>query len=550
MRRRWPGLVFVVALAALAAAATRAQDDRSSRVHYWPHRKFFIPIDPANVERSAKEKGTPVPTEVQLHYSVARGNWQPGPKRALTAFDTNSVDGKKGFDFTADRDGEYEFCVQNHYADRSTTPAKADEFVAQLRVTIDSTLPVVRVNVTGNGVEWVATDDNLDPDGTRLQAKFPNWPEWKTVDTRSFKASDSYAWKLAPGQVLDVRVLARDRAGNESFSAPVQVPGSGAFNTGFPRPGGSDAPLPGNPGLPQPRIDYVRAPNFDIDYKIDKAGRSGIEAAELYVQPPRGGWKKAERYPLAKTAYAGDSLKLKYTPADADEGLYGFYVAPESGAGLKAPPPGPNVPPMVYVTYDKTPPFLQITGVRVGAGAGKGPVVEIMWETFDQNLLPDPITLEYALDKTATKWSEIRYRLPPGSERSDAQNSRRYVGQFAWEVPDEKLWKFHVRATCADKAGNSTTHIYKDAVVVDLDVPAASITGVRGTGDPPPNTAPVTPRPQPQPKANPPAPPPAPMVPPATPPTMENIPAVPLPPATPALPMLPTAPGPGDGTTG
>lgn len=534
MRRRAVGVAFAVGLAVLAAAATRAQDDRASRVHYWAHRKFFIPLDPANVERAAKDKGTPVPTHVQLYYSPARGPWQAaGPKRQLAALDTNAVDGKKGFEFTAERDGEFEFSVQNHYADGSTTPAKTDELASQLRVTIDSTLPAVRVNVIGNGVEWVAADDNLDPDSIRLQAKFPNWPEWKTVDNRPFKAADQWAWKLAPDQVLDVRVLARDRAGNESFSAPVQVPGKGAFNTGFPR-AGSDAPLAG-PGLPQPRIDYVSTPNFDIDYKIDRAGRSGIEAAELYVQPPRGVWKKADRYPLGKTAHLGDSLKLKYTAPEADEGLYGFYVAPESGAGKKADPPGSNAPPMVYVTYDKTAPYLQITGVRVGVGTGKGPSVEIMWETLDQNLLPDPISLEYALDKNAVQWTEIRYRLPPGAERTDAQNTKRLVGQYEWTVPDEKLWKFHVRARCVDKAGNSTTHVYKDAVVVDLEVPAASITGVRGTGGAPP--APVTPRPAPMPapKVNPPAP---------TPPAMENIPAVPLPPVTPpALPELPTPPG-------
>lgn len=538
MRWRGAGLAFAVVLAALAAAGTRAQDDRTSRAHHWPHRVFSIPVDVATIER-----GTNVPTHLQLYSSLARGPWQAGPKKALGSLDTLQ-DGKKGFSFTADRDGEYEFSVQYHYKDGSTSPRDAGEMSAMLKVVIDTTLPAVRISAVGNGVEWAATDDNLDPEGVRLQAKFPNWPEWKTVDTRAFKANDTYAWKLAPGQVLDVRVLARDRAGNESFSVPVQVPGSGAFNTGFPKAGGSDAPLPGTggPGLPQPRIDYVSKPNFDIDYKIVHAGRSGIESADLYVQKPRGGWEKAKNYTLPKTAYSGESLKLAYTAPENDEGMYGFYVAPVSGAGVRADPPGPSAPPMVYVTYDKTPPHLHVTGVRVGSGLGKGPSVEIMWETFDQNLLSDPVSLEYALDKNAAQWSEIRYRLPPGSERVGADQLRRYVGQFTWEVPDEKLWKFHVRARCVDKAGNSTTHVYKDAVVVDLEKPAASITGVRGSGDAPAPgpgaTPPMTPRPQPMPKTNPPAP--RPMAP------AENIPAVPLPPVTtPPLPELPTPPGSG-----
>ena len=275
------GLVVAVALAALAAAAsTRAQDpaDRTSRPHYWPHRTFSIPVDVATIE-----KGATVPTHLQLYYSLARGPWQAGPKLALNALD-RLADGKRGFSFTADKDGEYEFSVQYHYRDNSTSPRDAAELAAMLRVVIDTTLPAVRLNVVGNGVEWSATDDNLDPDGVRLQAKFPNWSEWKTVDGRAFRAQDSYAWKLQPGQTLDVRVLARDRAGNENYSAPVQVPGNGAFNTAFPKGDSPIPPGPGGfgspgPGLPQPRVDYVKNPAFNIDYKIERAGRSGIQAA-------------------------------------------------------------------------------------------------------------------------------------------------------------------------------------------------------------------------------------------------------------------------------
>ncbi|HEX4612297.1 MAG TPA: hypothetical protein VH092_29150, partial [Urbifossiella sp.] len=552
VRRRRAGLVLAGTLAALAVvAATRAQDsvaDRATKVHYWPHRVFHIPLEVARVEKSFTDKNLPVPTHIQLYSSLARGQWQAaGTKKPLAGLDP-LPDNKKGFSFTAARDGEYEFSVQYFFKDGSSSPVNLEELSPMLRVTIDTTLPVVRVNAVGNGVEWVATDDNLDPDGIRLQAKYPNWAEWKTVDVPAIRAAGTYAWKLQPGQALDVRVLARDLAGNENYSLPVQVPSTGAVNTAFPKAGGSDAPIApggGGGGLPQPRVDYVSNPNFDIDYRIERAGRSGIQAAQLYVQKQRGGWEPVKRFAIDPPATTGASLKLGYTAAEAEEGTYGFYVAPESGAGVKAPPPNPAAPPMVYVVYDKTAPYLKITGVRVGAGGAKGPTVEIMWETYDQNLLPDPISLEYALDKAAVQWNEISYRLRPGTPRQGADGLTRYVGQFQWEVPDEKLWKFYVRARSVDRAGNTSTDTRQEPVVVDLETPAASITGVRGSGtNPAPNGGSgANPRPQPPaPKTNPPPRPPAgdPVSPPTTPATPP-----PMSPATPPpIPSLPES-GPG-----
>jgi hypothetical protein len=89
------------------------------------------------------------------------------------------------------------------------------------------------------------------------------------------------------------------------------------------------------------------------------------------------------------------------------------------------------------------------------------------------------------MDKDAVAWKEVKYRLPPGQERPDAVGQKRYVGTYTWEVPDETLWKFHVRIRSVDKAGNTGKDQWKDEVIVDLETPAAGITGVRGTGGPP-----------------------------------------------------------------
>ena len=256
--------------------------------------------------------------------------------------------------------------------------------------------------------------------------------------------------------------------------------------------------------LPTPRIEYVNGKDITVDYTIQKAGRSGVQAAHLYVQKDSAAWQFDKRFVIAPVADTGKTLSLKYT-ADK-EGLYGFYVAPESGSNIKADPPRRDDQPMLYVVVDWTEPYVKITGVRVIPGGVRGPRVEIAWETNDQNLMADPITLEYSVDKDAVQWKEVQYRLPPGTERPDSVGQKRYVGMYAWEVPDETLWKFHVRIRAVDKAGNTGKDQWKDEVLVDLEKPAAGITGVRGGNGPASSPSPSLPAPSPPPMTPSPAP--------------------------------------------
>jgi hypothetical protein len=485
------GLAAIIAVS-LVAPTARTQDGAQTR--YWHLRTFYIPV---NVDRI--NQGETKPTHLQLYSSLNRGAWQAGDKLPLNGLQ-DIADGKKGFKFTADRDGEYEFSVQYWYASGDSSPRKVDELSPMLAVTIDTTPPVIRIAAVGNGVRWEAADDNLDPKSIKLEAKLPSWTEWRTVTDRQMKASDNYAWQLKQGQLLEVRVSAKDKAGNEGNSAIVRVPGNEAIGTSLPKGAqpGSDWPpvttLPRDPitapigNLPKPRIEYVGGKEITVDYTIQKAGRSGVQAAHLYVQRDSTPWQFDKKFTISPVADTGKTLSLKYT-ADK-EGLYGFFVAPESGAGVKADPPRRDDPPMLYVVVDWTEPYVKITGVRVSPGGVRGPLVEVAWETTDQNLMADPITLEYSVDKDALQWKEIKYRLPPGQERPDAVGQKRFVGTYSWEVPDENLWKFYVRIRSVDKAGNTGKDQWKDEVIVDLDKPSAGITGVRsggGVGTPSPS---------------------------------------------------------------
>jgi hypothetical protein len=97
--------------------------------------------------------------------------------------------------------------------------------------------------------------------------------------------------------------------------------------------------------------------------------------------------------------------------------------------------------------------------------------------------MPQPISLEWSQDKNATKWNEIKYRidnLPGGT-----------TGRYTWDIPDENLWKFWVRARAVDKASNTGEYIWPQEVIVDLELPAAGNVKVHGGNNPSPSGGPT-----------------------------------------------------------
>jgi len=450
-----------------------AQDD-GPPAYYWPHRTVGIPVNVEQLQRLSQP-----PTHLQLYYAVQRGAFQKGPR--LPVNNLHALDGgKQGFLFTAERDGDFEFTVQFVYADGSTSP-RVEELTPQQRIIIDTTPPVVRILALPNGVEWQASDEHLDPRGMQLQCRWPGTSDWTTVTDRALRVSDRYTWQLPPGKSLEVRVLARDRAGNTGVSPVVRIPPDSAATAGLMRPHAPPEWLGGERALPAPRIDYVNSLKFNIDFSIQRMGRSGVRAAYLFVLKNTGGWEFAKKVDVQlRPGEREPTLTIPYEVTS--EGTYGFYVIPESGAGKRADDPQADDPPMLYVVVDTTPPYLKITGVQVRPGS-RGPLVEITWECADPNLMPQPVSLEWSLDRTATRWNEIKYRL------DNLPNSN--VGRYVWEVPDPQLWKFWVRARAVDKAANTTEHIWPEEVIVDLEKPSATIQRVRsnqgsgGTGGSP-----------------------------------------------------------------
>lgn len=121
------------------------------------------------------------------------------------------------FVFAPKEDGLYWLKLRMNFKDGRRDPADFTRAVPDHKLLIDTTPPKMRVNPSGPaGVEWVVEDENLDPDGVAVEVRWQGDKIWTPFSPRKFAARDKYDWpSLRDGQLLEVRVIAKDRAGNE-----------------------------------------------------------------------------------------------------------------------------------------------------------------------------------------------------------------------------------------------------------------------------------------------------------------------------------------------
>ncbi len=133
--------------------------------------------------------------------------------------------------------------------------------------------------------------------------------------------------------------MALDRAGNKGISPVVRVPGEQNSTVGLPKPGGPAWSGKRRQRLPQPRIDYVGTLDFNVDYTVQRMGRSGVQAAHLFVLKETGTWDRVDRYPVEAQGRGQGPTFADAALQSRREGTYGFYVIPESGGGQRADDP-------------------------------------------------------------------------------------------------------------------------------------------------------------------------------------------------------------------
>ena len=474
--------LWVMASLIGAAGVASAQADGAPDVRYWPLREINFPVP---LERYGRDAAKPA----KLHFHVFdRGAWTEYAVKGINDLDLIDAETKKrGFRYTSPADGQYDFALQLESASGDLSPRTAD-LTPQYRVIFDTRPPLVRAARTGKtGIEWEAVDENLAANGVRIEAKWVrdssnpdanlDNAKYATVSPRGFspKAVDQYTWtELRPGDVLDIRVVAKDKANHETATPPIRLPGEGdGPGLGVARPGsGFGGSSDGGGGrFGQGSKDYSNTRNLTITSKLQKVTRSGVALSHLWMRDASQKWVKVKEK-AESIAEDAAAPKITWTYAVEKDGEYGFIVIAENAAGKRDSDPRPGDAAQFLIEVDTELPQAAITDARVSGTVD--PRVEIAWSARDANFDGSPILLEYAPTAAASEaeWRPVHAgRLPN-------------TGKFTWFVTDTKVWQFFLRIRAIDLAGNETKTPYGKKVIVDLDTPKATIEKIAGNGPP------------------------------------------------------------------
>ncbi len=480
--RHGSGFVTLVAFVVLWVTTPQGYaQDAAPDVRYWPLSEITFPVAVERLQAAAQR-----PTKLRFHVATQGGSWKEVVNKGIGELDViDAKSNRRGFSYTSLSDGTYDFALQLEYATGQRDPLDTD-LRPQWRVIFDTKPPVVRVSRLGTtGIDWDVVDDNLKADSIQIEARFVDVAKFSVVTPKNFhaKARDSYTWTYIPQNVpMEVRIVARDKAGHETVSAPITLPSNGAGvglggssgtgGSGFGNPRDFDANANGN-GVNQPHIEFSNTKNLKITSKIQKVTRSGIVSADLWMREERGGWKKVDTKPVNVVQGAPDP-KIVMEYAVPEDGRYGFIVIPMNGAGGKDEDPKPNDLAQFLIEVDTLPPVVTVTSARPMPNGATGPRVEITWNAKDKNLAASPIVIEYSDSRTGPIWKPIHI------DPSFLPNTGRYV----WEVEDKELWRFFIRVTAVDLAGHRGQDVSKDEVKIDLETPKAFVEKVQANGKP------------------------------------------------------------------
>ncbi|MCC7424107.1 MAG: hypothetical protein IT428_27900 [Planctomycetaceae bacterium] len=214
----------------------------------------------------------------------------------------------------------------------------------------------------------------------------------------------------------------------------------------------SDMPTAGT------KTRVVGGRKFQIGYKVEDVGPSGVSSIELYITEDNGRkWYKYGTDPDHQSPFDVE------VPRD---GQYGFAIRVRSGAGLAADPPQPGEAPSILVVCDQVGPQIQMLPPQQGRAENLDKVV-IRWKVTDENPHDKPVSLSYATD-LAGPWQPIC-----GWQAN--------TGSYVWTVGHGVPARIFIRVTARDAAGNLSKADTPEAVVVDLTKPTARIVDIEPT---------------------------------------------------------------------
>lgn len=203
------------------------------------------------------------------------------------------------------------------------------------------------------------------------------------------------------------------------------------------------------------RQRVVSTRKFQVGYKVEDVGPSGIGAVEMFITQDHG--RKWWKY--------GEDADQR-SPFDVEvpqDGEYGFAIRVRSGAGLTSEPPMQGEAPSIVVAVDQTPPAVEMLPVQQGQGADINRL-QIRWRIQDQHPSDKPVSLYYASNRNGP-WEPI------SAWKED-------TGSFEWTVGPGVPSQLYLRVVARDSAGNTSKAESPTPIVVDLSRPSARIVDV------------------------------------------------------------------------
>ena len=275
--RRFTFVLFVLGGLTLAAPdqPARAQPV-GPELNYSKHRQFYIPFSVG----PGKERLW----QLQLYVSVDQGKtWQHAASAGPEL-------GK--FQYFAESEGLHLFAVKTIDVDNRSYPATLENVTPHAKVIVDTIKPAVHLKQLSArdgvvGVSWTIEDANFDgtrPDAFRLDFRPVGTLGWTPLLPR---VANQVYWNPETNAPLEVRLRARDRAGNEGQDTIKITPGENPI-------GGVQGTPPEKKDLLQsaPRrsiriAKLINSTSISLNFEIKDKGPSWNFKYRIMVHPGR-----------------------------------------------------------------------------------------------------------------------------------------------------------------------------------------------------------------------------------------------------------------------
>ncbi|MCC6417610.1 MAG: hypothetical protein IT429_05115 [Gemmataceae bacterium] len=221
-------------------------------------------------------------------------------------------------------------------------------------------------------------------------------------------------------------------------------------------------PAPGPGPRKRPDAQIVNDKEITLEYQLSKVGPSGVKSIQLYLTQDGGKrWVEYANDPDPHQATSGK--RYQRTLELPGEGVFGLFLVLRNPAGVGRPAPKPGDSPEMTIEVDLSPPTAEL--YQPVADPTQAGALLLNWAAKDRNLGDQPITLEYAEDRTGP-WKVIAADLPN-------------LGKHSWIVPPGTPASVYLKLRVRDRAGNEATAVTDQPQVVDLSVPEGMLLSVR-----------------------------------------------------------------------